>query len=125
MSQRWRPPHRTAKVPFSLPEILLLLPCASLAGSGDLTESELWGGELHQSALPTWRLEPSIARRPLFRPARDTLGRVPPGLDPDLFVRRSTRRVEGLRDAEPNLVTTDGKARAAATTAEMGASPCT
>ena len=83
-------------MPLSPPEILLLLPRATLAGADDLTERELWGGELHQSALSAWRPEPSIARRRLFRSARDALRRVPPALEPDLLVRRSTCRVEWL-----------------------------
>jgi hypothetical protein len=46
-----------------------------------------------------------------------------PGLDPDLFVRRSTRHVEGLRDAEPDLVTTDGKAPRCSHDRGMGREP--
>ena len=46
----------------------------------------------------------------MFRSARDILGGVPPELDPDFFVRRSTRRVEGLRDAKPDTITTNSKA---------------
>src|SRR5437764_13295464 len=38
-------PRQQAKVLYPLPEILLLLLCATLAGAGDVTEVGLWGEE--------------------------------------------------------------------------------
>src|SRR5690242_8157099 len=38
-------PRQRAKVLYPLPEILLLLLCATLAGADDVTEVGLWGGE--------------------------------------------------------------------------------
>jgi predicted transposase YbfD/YdcC len=79
-------PRQAAKVLYPLPEILLLLLCATLAGADDLVEVELWGDE----HLP-------FLRR--FLPCRhgvpshDTLGEV----------------VEALREAAPDLVAVDGE----------------
>src|SRR4029079_8967224 len=38
-------PRQRAKVLYPLPEILLLLLCATLAGADDVTEVGIWGGE--------------------------------------------------------------------------------
>src|SRR4051812_28547020 len=38
-------PRQQAKVLYPLPEILLLLLCATLAGADDVTEVGIWGGE--------------------------------------------------------------------------------
>ena len=42
-------------------------------------------------------------------PSHDTLGEVVAALDPELFKGCFTRWVEGLREAEPDLVAVDGK----------------
>jgi predicted transposase YbfD/YdcC len=87
---------------YPLPEILLLLLCATLAGADDLVEVELWGDE----HLP-------FLRR--FLPCRhgvpshDTLGEVVAALDPALFKDCFTSWVEALREAAPDLVAVDGK----------------
>jgi hypothetical protein len=63
---------------YPLPEVLLLVLCATLAGADDFVEIEAWGRE---------RLD--FLRRFLpFRhgiPSHDTLGDVMAALDPDLF----------------------------------------
>jgi len=95
-------PRQAAKVLYPLPEILLLLLCATLAGADDLVEVELWGDE----HLP-------FLRR--FLPCRhgvpshDTLGEVIAALDPALFKDCFTSWVEASREAEPDLVAVDGK----------------
>jgi predicted transposase YbfD/YdcC len=95
-------PRQAAKVLYPLPEILLLLLCATLAGADDLVEVELWGDE----HLP-------FLRR--FLPCRhgvpshDTLREVIAALDPALFKDCFTSWVEALREAEPDLVAVDGK----------------
>ena len=95
-------PRQAAKVLYPLPEILLLLLCATLAGADDLVEVELWGDE----HLP-------FLRR--FLPCRhgvpshDTLGEVVAALDPALFKDCFTSWVEALREAAPDLVAVDGK----------------
>src|SRR3954454_17194601 len=95
-------PRQAAKVLYPLPEILLLLLCATLAGADDLVEVELRGDE----HLP-------FLRR--FLPCRhgvpshDRLGEVVAALDPALFKDCFTSWVEALREAAPDLVAVDGK----------------
>ncbi len=95
-------PRQTAKVLYPLPEILLLLLCATLAGADDFIEVELWGNE-HLVFL----------RRFLNYghgiPSHDTLGEVMAALDPALFKACFMSWVEGLRDETPDLIAIDGK----------------
>src|SRR3954454_13717849 len=94
--------RQQAKVLHPLPEIVLLLLCGTLAGADAFFEIALWGGE-HLAFL----------RRFLpYRhgiPSHDTLGEAVAALDPELFKGCFTRWVEGLREAEPDLVAVDGK----------------
>jgi predicted transposase YbfD/YdcC len=95
-------PRQQAKVLYPLPEILLLLLCATLAGADDLVEIEVWGKQ-----------QLAFLRR--FRPythgipSHDTLGAVLGALDPELFKACFTSWVAGLREAEPDLIAIDGK----------------
>lgn len=93
--QRWR-------VVYPLPEILLLILCATLCGMDDFVEIRLWGEQ---------RL--SFLRRflPYERglPAHDTLNDVVNALDAELFKACFTAWVESLREAEPDLIAIDGK----------------
>ena len=95
-------PRQTAKVLYPLPEILLLLLSATLAGADDCVEIELWGEE-----------QLAFLRRLLpYRhgiPSHDTLTGVLAALDPALFKACFVSWVEGLREAEPDLVAIDGK----------------
>jgi predicted transposase YbfD/YdcC len=95
-------PRQTAKVLYPLPEILLLLLSATLAGADDCVEIELWGKE-----------QLAFLRRFLpYRhgiPSHDTLGEVISALDPALFKTCFVSWVEGLREAEPDLIAIDGK----------------
>src|SRR3954451_14833750 len=95
-------PRQRGKVLYPLPEILLLLLCATLAGADDLVEIELWGEE-HLAFLR--RFSPCG----LGIPSHDTLGCVLAALDPDRFKSCFTSWAEGLREAEPDLVAIDGK----------------
>src|SRR4051794_2840307 len=95
-------PRQQAKVLHLLPEIILLLLCGTLAGADDFVEIALWGGE-HLAFLR--RLLP-------YRhgiPSHDTLGEVVAALDPELFKSCFASWVEGLREAEPDLIAIDGK----------------
>lgn len=87
---------------YPLPEILLLVLCATLSGMEDFVETKLWGEQ---------RL--SFLRRflPYERgiPAHDTLNDVINGLDADLFKTCFTQWVEALRDGQPDLIAIDGK----------------
>jgi predicted transposase YbfD/YdcC len=95
-------PRQAAKVLYSLPEIILLLLCATLAGANDFVEIQLWG-----------RQNLAFLRR--FRPYRhgipshDTLNDVTNALDPELFKVCFTAWVETLRESEPDQIAIDGK----------------
>src|SRR3954466_14145136 len=95
-------PRQQAKVLYPLPEILLLLLCATLAGADDVVEIALWGDE-HLAFLRRFLpCEHGV-------PSHDTLGEVIAALDPELFKACFAAWVEGLREAEPDLVAIDGK----------------
>src|SRR6185503_19651281 len=86
-------PRQTAKVLYPLPEILLLLLCATLAGADDFVEMELWGNEhlaFLRRFLPCQHGSPS----------HDTLREVVAALDPALFKACFASWVEGLHEAE-------------------------
>lgn len=95
-------PRQTWKVVYPLPEILLLVLGATLAGADDFVEARLWGRE----QLP-------FLRRFLpYRhgiPSHDTLNDVVNSLDPELFKRCFVTWVEQLREREPDIVAIDGK----------------
>jgi predicted transposase YbfD/YdcC len=95
-------PRQQAKVLYPLPEILLLLLCATLAGADDVVEIALWGDE-HLAFLR--RFLPCKHGVP----SHDTLGEVIAALDPGLFKACFMSWVEGLREAEPDLIAIDGK----------------
>lgn len=95
-------PRQSWKVVYPLPEILLLVLCATLGGAENFVEIEAWGED---------RLD--FLRR--FLPCRhgiashDTLGDVMNGLDAELFSACFTTWVEELREVEPDIVAIDGK----------------
>jgi predicted transposase YbfD/YdcC len=95
-------PRQAWKVIYPLPEIMLLVLCATLAGAEDFVEARLWGCK-HLDFL----------RRFLpFNdglPSHDTLNDVINALDPALFKTCFVAWVEALRDAEPDIVAIDGK----------------
>ena len=93
--QRWR-------VLYPLPEILLLVLCATLSGMDDFVEIRLWGDE---------RLDFLRRFLPYERglPAHDTLNDVINGLDADLFKSCFANWVEALRDRAPDIIAIDGK----------------
>ena len=95
-------PRQPGKVLYPLPEVMLLVLCATLAGAEDFVEIRLWGREklaFLRSLLPFRRGIPS----------HDTLNDVINALDPDLFGACFTAWVEGLREDEPDIVAIDGK----------------
>ncbi len=95
-------PRQTAKVLYPVPEILLLLLSATLAGADDFVEMELWGKEQLSFLRRFLPYEHAI-------PSHDTLREVVAALDPALFKACFTSWVEGLREAEPDIVAIDGK----------------
>ena len=95
-------PRQAAKVLYPVPEIILLLLCATLAGADDLVEMQLWG---RQNLAFLRRFLPYAHGIP----SHDTLGEVIAVLDPDLFKACFLTWVEGLRESEPDRVAIDGK----------------
>ena len=95
-------PRQVAKVLFPLPEILLLVLAATLAGADDFVEVQAWGEE---------RL--TFLRRFLPYgngiPSHDTLNGVLNALDPELFQHCFVTWVDGLRTDQPEFVAIDGK----------------
>ena len=95
-------PRQAWKVLYPLPEILLLVLAATLAGADDFVEARLWG-----------RQHLAFLRRFLpYRhgiPSHDTLGDVVNALDPVLFKTCFVTWVAQLREAEPDIVAIDGK----------------
>ena|SRR5689334_6586552 len=90
-------PRQSAKVLYPLPEIMLLLLCATLAGADDFVEIAVWG-ERNLGFLR--RLLP-------FQhgiPSHDTLGEVIAMLDPAVFRGCFTGWVAGLRKPMPEAV---------------------
>ena len=99
-------PRQAWKVVYPLPEVLLLVLGATLAGADDFVEVAAWGEE-HLGFLR--RLLPYADGIP----SHDTLNDVMTALDAGLFAACFTAWVEGLRAAdavdEPDLVALDGK----------------
>ena len=100
-------PRQAGKVLYPLPEIVLLLLCATLAGADDFVEVALWG---EQNLAFLRRLLPY--RRGI--PSHDTLCEVIAQLDPALFRQCFTSWVAGLQEAAPSapgpeVVAIDGK----------------
>jgi predicted transposase YbfD/YdcC len=97
-----RDPRQAPKVLYPLPEILLLMLCATIAGADDFVEIGLWGNE-HQDFLRRFLpYERSI-------PSHDTLCDVIAAIDPDLFKSCFLAWVEDLQDEAPDIIAIDGK----------------
>ena len=83
-----------------LPEIMLVVLCATLAGAEDFVEMRQWGDT-----------KINVLRRmlPFARgiPSHDTLNDVMNALPGDLFGQAFTAWVEGLREDIPDLVAPD------------------
>src|SRR3954453_11985897 len=87
-------PRQGGQVLRPLPEILLLLLCATLAGADDVTEIGLWGEENLAFLRRFLRYRHGVA-------SHDTLGEVLAALGPELFKACFRTWVEGLRETEP------------------------
>ncbi len=95
-------PRQAWKVIYPLPEIMLLVLCATLAGAEDFVEARLWGCT-HLAFLR--RFLPFAEGIP----SHDTLNDVVNALDPALFKTCFVAWVEALRETEPDIVAIDGK----------------
>lgn len=95
-------PRQSWRVVYPLPEILLLVLCATLSGMEDFVEIRLWGDlrlEFLRRFLPYER----------GLPAHDTLNDVINALSPDLFKECFTNWVAQLCEEAPDVIAIDGK----------------
>jgi predicted transposase YbfD/YdcC len=97
-----RDPRQPGKVVYPLPEIMLLVLCATLAGAEDFVEVRHWG----RKKLPFLRAMLPYASG---IPSHDTLNDVMNALDGDFFSELFGAWLEGLREDEPDIVAIDGK----------------
>jgi hypothetical protein len=95
-------PRQHAKVLYPLPEIMLLVLSATIAGADDFVETVLRGKE-HLAFLR--RFYPYQSGIPIH----DTLCDVFAALDPDLFKSCFLAWVSDLRDDDPEIIAIDGK----------------
>ena len=95
-------PRQPGKVLYPLPEVMLLVLCATLLGADDFVEVRFWG----QGKLAFLR---SLLAFKRGIPSHDTLNDVINALDPALFSACFVAWVEGLREDEPDIVAIDGK----------------
>lgn len=95
-------PRQAWKVVYPLPEILLLVLCATLAGAEDFVEIARWGRRKLDFLRRLLPYERGIA-------SHDTLNDVMNALPAGLFAECFTAWVEGLREAAPDIVAIDGK----------------
>jgi predicted transposase YbfD/YdcC len=95
-------PRQACKAVYPLPEIMLLVLCATLAVAEDFVEVRRWGSE---------KLDFLRTLLPFARgiPSHDTLNDVMNALDPALFSDCFTAWVESRREAAPDIVAVDGK----------------
>ena len=95
-------PRQAWKVIYPLPEIMLLVLCATLAGAEDFVEARLWGCK-HLAFLR--RFLPFAEGIPSHDPLNDVVN----ALDPALFKTCFVAWVGALRETEPDIVAIDGK----------------
>ena len=95
-------PRQSWRVVYPLPEILLLVLCATLSGMDDFVETKLWGEQRLDFLRRFLAYDRGI-------PSHDTLNDVMNALDPELFKACFTAWVAGLRESEPDTIAIDGK----------------
>jgi hypothetical protein len=113
-----RDPRQHAKVLYPLPEILLLVLSATIAGADDFVETTLWGTEHLAFLRRFYRYESGI-------PSHDTLCDVFAALDPELFKACFLAWVSGLRDADADIIAIDGKTSRRSHDSGRAATRCT
>ena len=95
-------PRQSWKVVYPLPEILLLVLCATLAAAEDFVEIRRWG------LVNLGFLQRFLPYRDGI-PSHDTLNDTINALDGELFASCFSQWVESLREAEPDIIAIDGK----------------
>jgi predicted transposase YbfD/YdcC len=109
-------PRQAWKVVYPLPEILLLVLCATLGGAENFVEIEEWGEDRLDFLRRFLPYQHGVA-------SHDTLNDVMNALDADLFSACFTAWVEELREAEPDIVAIDGKTSRRAHARSKGRAP--
>jgi predicted transposase YbfD/YdcC len=95
-------PRQAWKVVYPLPEILLVVLCATLGGAEDFVEIARWGQRKLDFLRRLLPFERGIA-------SHDTLNDVMNALPASLFAECFTTWVERLREEAPDIVAIDGK----------------
>jgi predicted transposase YbfD/YdcC len=95
-------PRQLAKVLYPLPEVLLLVLCATLAGADDFVEIEEWGKTRLEFLRRFLAYERGI-------PSHDALNDLINAMDPAAFSESFVSWVEGLSESDPDIVAIDGK----------------
>ena len=95
-------PRQAWKVVYPLPEILLVVLCATLGGAEDFVEVARWGQRKLDFLRRLLPYERGIA-------SHDTLTDVMNALPAALFAECFTAWVESLRESAPDIVAIDGK----------------
>lgn len=95
-------PRQLWKVLYPLDEILLLVLCGTMCGAETFVEIERWGEKKVDFLRRLLPFKHGI-------PAHDTLNDVMNALPSDHFAECFTAWVNGLREAEPDIVAIDGK----------------
>jgi hypothetical protein len=96
-------PRQRAKVVYSLPEILPLVLCATIAGVEDFVGITHWGATQMDFLRRFLSYKDGI-------PRHDALDDLINTLNPKLFSECFIAWVSGLRDGDPDIVAIDGKA---------------
>ncbi len=109
-------PREPWRVIYPLPEIMLLVLCATLTGMEDFVEIKLWGEQRIGFLRRFLCYDRGI-------PSHDTLNDVMNALDPGLFKACFTAWVEGLRETEPDIIAIDGKTSRRAHARSKGREP--
>jgi predicted transposase YbfD/YdcC len=95
-------PRQAWKVVYPLPEILLCVLCATMAGAEDFVETERWANKKLDFLRRFLPFADGIA-------SHDTLNDVINALPAELFSDCFVSWVSGLRDADADIVAIDGK----------------
>jgi len=95
-------PRQHAKVLYPLPEIMLLVLSATLAGADDFVETVVWGKEHLAFLRRFYRYENDI-------PSTTRCAMCSRHWNPDLFKACFLAWAGGLRDDDPDIIAIDGK----------------
>ena len=95
-------PRQSWKVTYPLPEVLLIVLCATMAGDEDFVQIELWANRKLDFLRRFLPFEKGI-------PSHNTLNDVINALPADSFQACFTAWVDELRNADADIVAIDGK----------------